>query len=378
MAKMRYGPWELLDPNDPKVRFLLEANRLDLQQQYRQALQVAKRLEKRLRSAPFGAIHGVGVELFHKRGLIALPLQFCVTVWVDRKRDASELLRTKRSITRGITSDDRVLAIPSTYGGLQVKVLEGTVKLAVDRRETRPSSERDLVDSDSRFDESLTGGIAIAASAGDRWGTLGLVFRDPLQRLIGMTCEHVVSSGAVCLPHGTSHESPQPIGSVIASRRSPRSGVDATSVQLLDYFYEGILGFEEHYPNMKFLVTAPARTSYWSWLLQLPVSVRGASTGRVVQGRVTMPVVHSIELGGDTFRDLMVIHSRSASSSIVSEGDSGAAVIMRYGAEWVWIGLVIGMIDPYTMVACKLPKAWKACALDLSYAPKERRWRLGE
>lgn len=378
MAKMRYGPWELLDPNDPKVQSLLEANRLDLQKQYRQALQVAKRLEKRLHSAPFGAIHGVGVELFHKRGLIALPLQFCVSVWVERKREANELLKSKRSMARSNKSDDRVLAIPSTYGGLRVKVLEGTMKLAVDRRETRASLGRSLTGPESRLDEPLTGGIAIAACAGERWGTLGLVFRDPLQRLMGMTCEHVVSSGAVCLPMGTSPESPQPIGSVIASRRSPRSGVDATSVQLFDSFSEGIRGFEEHYPDMKFLVQAPARSSYWSWLLQVPVSVRGASTGRVVQGRVTMPIVHSIELGGETFRDLIVIHSRSASSSIVSEGDSGAAVVMRYGAEWVWIGLVIGMIDPHTMVACKLPKAWKACELNLSQAPMERRWRLGE
>ncbi|XZE32797.1 hypothetical protein SH501x_003557 [Pirellulaceae bacterium SH501] len=378
MAKMRYGPWELLDPNDPKVQSLLEANRLDLQKQYRQALQVAKRLEKRLHSAPFGAIHGVGVELFHKRGLIALPLQFCVSVWVERKREANELLKSKRSMARSNKSDDRVLAIPSTYGGLRVKVLEGRMKLAVDRRETRASLGRSLTGPESRSDEPLTGGIAIAACAGERWGTLGLVFRDPLQRLMGMTCEHVVSSGAVCLPSGTSPESPQPIGSVIASRRSPRSGVDATSVQLFDSFSEGIRGFEEHYPDMKFLVQAPARSSYWSWLLQVPVSVRGASTGRVVQGRVTMPIVHSIELGGETFRDLIVIHSRSASSSIVSEGDSGAAVVMRYGAEWVWIGLVIGMIDPHTMVACKLPKAWKACELNLSQAPMERRWRLGE
>jgi hypothetical protein len=305
-------------------------------------------------------------------------LQFCITVWVHRKRDASGLIKSKRFKARSDKSDDLVLAIPSTYGGLQVKVLEGNLKWAVDRRSTRPALENRSTGSESLLNEPLSGGIAIQASTGQRWGTLGVVYRDALQRLMGMTCEHVVSSGTVYLPSESSGKLPQPIGSVAVSRRSPRSGVDATSVQLLDHLNEGIRGFEAYYPDMKFLVTAPARSSYWSWLLQVPVSVRGASTGRVVQGRVTMPIVHAIELDGDTFRDLMVIHSRSASSSIVSEGDSGAAVIMQYGTEWVWIGLVIGMIDPYTIVACKLPKAWKACDLEASHSPRERRWRLGE
>lgn len=375
---MRYKQRELLDPNDPSLQSLLDAQREGLQLEYRKALVVAKRLEKRLRSAPFGEITGVGVELLHKRGLVALPLQFCITVWVRRKRDADELLSSRRTLSRRGEQSDRVLAIPSTYGGLPIKVQEAVLKLAVDRRETRPRDADRSAGFARETVEPVTGGVAIQGSGADRWGTLGLVFRESSQRLVGMTCEHVVSHGEV-FPSPNSDGEPQPlVGMVLASKRSPRSGVDATSVHLVDQATEGVLGFEDSYPDMKFLVTAPARASYWSWLLQIPVSVRGASTGRLVHGRVTMPIVHSVELGGDSFRDLMVIHSRSASSSIVSEGDSGAAVVMQYGSDWVWIGLVVGMIDPSTIVACKLPKAWKGCELDVSQLPRERRWRLGE
>ncbi|AMV33303.1 hypothetical protein VN12_14345 [Pirellula sp. SH-Sr6A] len=375
---MRYRQRELLDPNDPSLASLLDSQRGELQQEYRKALAVARRLQQRLRSAPFGEITGVGVELLHKRGLVALPLQFCVTVWVQRKRVAGELLASRRAIPRRRSPSDPVLAIPTTYGGLPVKVQEGVLKFAVDRRETRPRDEDRNAGSSLEAIEPITGGVAVQGNGANRWGTLGLVFRESSQRLVGLTCEHVVSHGDVFPSPDSDGERQPSVGTVLASKRSPRSGVDAASVHLVDQATEGVLGFEELFSEMKFLVTAPARASYWSWLLQVPVSVRGASTGRVVHGRVTMPIVHSIELGGDSFRDLMVIHSRSASSSIVSEGDSGAAVVMQYGSDWVWIGLVVGMIDPYTMVASKLPKAWKGCELNGSLLPRERRWRLGE
>ncbi len=364
-------PVTLWKPGSPALQAYLEENRSELLQRYETALRRTRELEKRLTNPQYGNITGIGVELEHKRGLVVAPPRYCITVMVGKKKPEEDLLRRLRSRSElERNPPPKTVRIPKSVQGIRVKVQEASAQESLSS--TKPSTEPNQL--------MVLGGTAIRGLESSQWGTLGIVFHQRTGPALGMTCEHVLSSGIVqALSMDEDLEANEviaDIGVVSKSQYAPRRGVDASIVRLNASYPEGVRDLSDLNQEMRYLVEAPRRASYWSWFIQCPVKIRGARTGQVVSGRISMPTVHSIQIRDQSFRDLFIVQSAQASAAIVQEGDSGAAIIAEFDGEWIWIGTAIAMLDKHQIVASKLPASLKACQVRPESIPLHRHWRL--
>lgn len=399
----------LLQAHSASTQSYLQRNRIELAKQFQKVIGAASRLEKRLAGGEYGPINGIGVELHHKRGLIVAPIQYGLTVFVPNKLPASQLRKRRRNINKkedrrsNSGSDFQLVKIPIAFEKIPIKVQEANAIPAVAQeamftnthstawalqfqRPNGTSANMPIGGSpiSSTPFPSLTGNsISLAESlAIQEWGTMGITCSLASGQKMGFSCAHVVDAGPVYAPNYASEKgidssaTPSPIGNVTQSRHIPRKGVDAAIIQLDAAQVEGVLGLENSFHSLRFLAKAPKRKSSWSWLIQCKVQIRGAKTGRTVEGQISMPTVHSIEIAGKRFEDLMIVQSRSGSAAIVAPGDSGAAVLAYWEKNWYWIGMVIAMISPLQAVVSKLPTNLAACLLKPSDFPIERVWAL--
>ena len=405
----------LVNSDSPEVQSFLLDHKEALAEEFQKVLRASARLLKRTEKGEYGPITGIGVELHHKRGLLIIPIQYGLTVWVPVKIPDSQLRKRRSSSRRkgrvpGV-ADQKPLRLPRVFEKIPVKVMEGNAVPAIARQayvahaEARDLSPFHSPRTDSLAPEHPIGGSVISryplprsASPGapsqpptesfddsaahpgpTDWGTLGIAIRDSNGLTLGFTCAHVIDSGKAYStePAPSSDQSVEPfIGEVYRSSYDPRMGVDVSAVRLGEDYVEGILDLQEEFRHLRYLVKPPARKSRWSWLIQRPVVLRGARTGRIVHAHIAMPTVHSIEIDGKRFQDLMVLQATSASSSIVAPGDSGAAVLVNWNSSWYWIGIVIAMLSPQQAVISKLPACFAACSLKASQFPKHRLWEF--
>ncbi len=273
------------------------------------------------------ALERHGDRLRRRRGVVAvgvgprrrqgwpIPGEVCLQVFVRRK-------------PRPLAAIPLRMRLPASVDGVPIDVVEahfvGALGCAV-------------AESDRRVRHStLVGGIALANTTSDRFGTLGALLEDDVA-VYALTAAHVVETSAADVAQP--FYAPDWIGEVEAFRWSTASNLDAALVRVAVASGRAVAPGMLDGPTGS-LGTGDVRTAAG------PLVVHGACNGRVEADVSSSPWAGTIayEDGHSvTLRDQVAITPRAGR---LDHGDSGAAVLDR--TESVLLGIVIGGNAPGT------------------------------
>ncbi len=363
--------------SNEEVLAYLAINKEQLAKQYKKVSRVLAKWKTALKSGKYGKVTGYGVEFYKKRGLVVMPPEYCICVSVAVKTPPPHIRNLLENFDPYSTPKKRgkkIHELPKSWEGIRVKVVEANCSFAL-----IGTSASGNIAPPTAVSNPLTGGSAISMDAVNKWGTLGIIF--PTQKgLFGLSCKHVVDAGEVLQPPFKAISATVPkrkVGGVQKSKTDAAAGVDAALILPKNVLSaEGVEGDQivnlaSLLPNFRMVVEADRNN--WSQLGHRNVICRGARTARVVSGEI-IDTDCSITIDGVDFQHLIRVHATPASAAIVDKGDSGSALLMLDGASFIWIGVVVGMIDPNELVACRLPKCLELCGLKLSDFDPARTW----
>lgn len=356
-----------------------DRNRNYIDDSYKNAVKVMKKLRTAIRKGHYGKVTGIGVEYFHVRGLIVMPPQYCVTVWVEEKTLPQPLrqdLGIKSFAKR--PSKTRPLEFPKSIDGVRIKVSEANPVHA------GSGLHGIFADggSDPPIDTAATiiGGIAISNDGIKKWGTLGIVF-PTTKGSRAMSCEHVVTGkgSTVVQPPFKSASlggNPRNIGSVSIAKNLTVAGADVSLIKPGNVAVsDGILEMEKYASEIMILTE---HANDWQRLVQGSVLLYGARTAAVKSGEIKT-TLQEVEVKGRRYTDCILVHANPSSSAIVDSGDSGSALLYQApDGTLVWIGIVFAMVSPFQLAACKLTNCFDACGLTATDIPKKLRRSIND
>lgn len=373
----------LLGTSEDARRYLADNSEM-MMFECQRANRILRRWKKTLLSGRFGEVTGFGVELYTKRGYVVMPPQYCIVVSVNKKTPPKDFLTLldgkEKSRTAKRMKESSFEEIPRRYPenvaaskSVRVKVVEANCRFASPSVGTFASGQ---IDPPVQEFPELVGGIAISKENALPWGTLGIVF--PTKAGVrAITCHHVIKAGKVLQPPFDAIRlgaALRTVGTVSSSHSKPVAGIDACLIQPEMHAEPGVLDLTK---DKKLRILVDDSSGNWSSMGLKRVATRGARTGHIVTGEITNHSF-SITIDGKFFNDLIKVHAVSSSSDIVDEGDSGAALLhlLDDGTTYVWIGIVVGMIDSKQLVACKLPACLHALGLTKSSFQTQQLWKL--
>jgi hypothetical protein len=383
------------DPKDSLPRFIvlgdsqeveqyLKDHAKEVERSRKKAIRALASLRKELSSGQYGVVTGISVELYHKRGFVVMPPDYGLTVRVESKAPSPEVRAQFPSLDpfRRVSRRKAILEIPREHLGVRVKVVESNPRRAVPIAANLGSNASTTVPPPEETDP-LTGGNAVSPQSSDPWGTLGILFRQTDGKLYGVSCKHVISSGAAEQPAFKSSEGAvtrRKIGDTLASKITTRA--DVALIEILGKSatsaIQGVQQITDQGIEWRILVSQDFN---WGTLDRKHVRVFGARTSGAyspkspADGQITS-VSGSIVVGGKTFYDPLTVQASPRSSTIVDEGDSGSALFYldSNANVLVWIGIVFAMSDTRELIACRLTSAFKALGIDASDIPATKAW----
>lgn len=360
--------------NDLEVQQYLKDHPKEIQVSRRKAVRALKSLREELKTNRFGKVKGISVELYHKRGFVVMPPEYALTVRVEVKAPHASMRAELSAIDpfqkkRGKKSIEE---IPPVHSGVRVKVVESNPRYAM--REAQAASSDILPPIEKG---PLTGGHAISPQGALSWGTLGIVFEQKDGTICGISCKHVISSGAAEQPAYLSSDGTVGRRQVGNTKKSSiNSRADVALVHLLGpatlAAVQGVQQITDQGIDWKILVDPRFD---WSSIDQQWVQLFGARTKMAVHGKITS-VAGSVDVGNNTFSDPLIVQATPRSAAIVDEGDSGSALFYWDvdHRQLIWIGIVFAMTDIHELVACRLTSAFKAVGITKDMIPLSKQW----
>lgn len=129
-----------------------------------------------------GHITGASVRFRTKYGQVVSPLKVVLAINVARKLVSKEIADTKLTEIKG------------SYGGFEVKVLEGAFEFIQSSPKANFLRGLFAPSNPLSFSEDVVGGVPVCPpSSPDDYGTLGVVFSFASRKFRGFTCQHVTS-----------------------------------------------------------------------------------------------------------------------------------------------------------------------------------------